>query len=80
MVHLFRTSLGVMALATASVGLGGGVQAANGPFNHSGIGELNPTLRRAVRMLSGIRFAIACRATILVMPSADLLASGKAIA
>ena len=32
MVHLFRTSLGVMALAAASVGLGGGVQAANGPF------------------------------------------------
>ena len=32
MVHLFRTSLGVMALAAAAVGAGGGVHAANGPF------------------------------------------------
>ena len=37
MVHLFRTSLGVMTLAAASLGLGdlglgGAAQAANGPF------------------------------------------------
>src|SRR5882757_2635343 len=55
------------------------VQPDNGPFNHSGIGELKPTLRRAVRMLSGIRPAIARRATTLVAPSADLLVSGSAI-
>ena len=32
MVNLFRTSLGVMALAAAALGLGGGAHAANGPF------------------------------------------------
>ncbi|CUU17831.1 cell envelope integrity EipB family protein [Bradyrhizobium barranii] len=32
MVHLFRTSLGVMALAAAAFGAGGGAQAASGPF------------------------------------------------
>jgi len=32
MVHLFRTSLGVMALAAAALGPGSGVQAASGPF------------------------------------------------
>src|SRR6478672_3925604 len=32
MVHLFRTSLGVMALAAAAFGAGGGALAANGPF------------------------------------------------
>jgi envelope integrity protein B len=32
MVHLFRTSLGVMALAVAAFGPGAGAQAANGPF------------------------------------------------
>ena len=32
MVHVFRTSLGVMALAAASLGLSEGAQAANGPF------------------------------------------------
>ena len=32
MVHLFRTSLGVMALAAASFCLGDRAQAANGPF------------------------------------------------
>src|SRR5947209_10781319 len=32
MVHLFRTSLGVMALAAAAFGAGGGAHAANGPF------------------------------------------------
>ncbi len=32
MVHFFRTSLGVIALAAASIGLGGMAEAANGPF------------------------------------------------
>lgn len=32
MVHFFRTSLGLMALAAASTGLGGVADAANGPF------------------------------------------------
>ena len=32
MVHLFRTSLGVMALAAAAFGPGSGAQAASGPF------------------------------------------------
>ena len=32
MVHLFRTSLGVMALAAAAFGPGGGAHAASGPF------------------------------------------------
>ena len=32
MVHLFRTSLGVMALAAAALGTGGTASAANGPF------------------------------------------------
>lgn len=32
MVHLFRTSLGVMALAAAAFGPGAGAQAASGPF------------------------------------------------
>ena len=32
MMHRFRTSLGVMALAAAACGPGGGALAANGPF------------------------------------------------
>src|SRR3954467_3219279 len=32
MLHLFRTSLGVTALAAAACGSGGGAMAANGPF------------------------------------------------
>src|SRR2546422_7178990 len=40
------------------------VQPESGPFNHSGIGELKPTLRRPMRMDSGIQPAIARRATI----------------
>ena len=32
MLHLFRTSLGVTALAAAALGPGGGALAANGPF------------------------------------------------
>src|SRR5271156_3805846 len=42
------------------------VQLASGPFSHSGIGELKPTLRRPMRIDSGIRLAIAFRATSLV--------------
>ncbi|MHC2389341.1 hypothetical protein ACVMFA_010202 [Bradyrhizobium liaoningense] len=42
MVHLFRTSLGVMALAAAAFGPGGGALAANGPFlAHQALYDLN---------------------------------------
>jgi envelope integrity protein B len=42
MVHLFRTSLGVTALAVAAVGLGGWAEAANGPFlAHQALYELS---------------------------------------
>lgn len=42
MVHLFRTSLGVMALAAAVFGPGGGALAANGPFlAHQALYDLN---------------------------------------
>ena len=32
MVHLFRTSLGMMALVATAFGAGGGADAASGPF------------------------------------------------
>ncbi|GLR84767.1 cell envelope integrity EipB family protein [Bradyrhizobium iriomotense] len=42
MVHLFRTSLGVMALAAVAVGASGGAEAANGPFlPHQALYELS---------------------------------------
>src|SRR6516225_11812497 len=42
MVHLFRTSLGVMALAAAAFGPGGGAYAANGPFlSHQALYDLS---------------------------------------
>src|ERR1700761_8715131 len=48
------------------------VHPARGPFSHSGIGELKPTLRRPMRIVSGIRPSIARRAIILLNPSDDL--------
>ncbi|MCP3470507.1 cell envelope integrity EipB family protein [Bradyrhizobium sp. CCGUVB1N3] len=42
MVHLFRTSLGVMALAAVAVGVSGGAEAANGPFlSHQALYDLS---------------------------------------
>src|SRR5215467_1577696 len=48
MLHLFRTSLGMMALATAALGAGSGAQAANGPFlAHQALYDLNLVKSRA---------------------------------
>jgi hypothetical protein len=55
MVHLFRTSLGVMALAVAAFGPGGGAQAARGPFlAHQALYDLSLVKSRS-NSISGAR-------------------------